>query len=192
VASHFVGPQDRPLTTQEDIQNLVSDQVFLRIEPLEAVSVSKENLRASVIRIIGEISVEKKILMNQQEQQFLADSVLDEMIGLGPLEPFLADNTINDILVNGPQSIYVERRGKLEFTNRRFRNDAHVLHLAQRIASSIGRRIDESSPMLDARLADGSRVNVIIPPLSIKGPCISIRKFSKTALNFNKFRGWPR
>lgn len=186
-ASHFVAMQDRPSTSQEDVQNLVSDQVFLRIEPLEAVSVSKEKLKASVIRIVGEISVEKKILMNQQEQQFLADSVLDEMIGLGPLEPFLADNTINDILVNGPQSIYVERRGKLEFTNRRFRNDAHVLHLAQRIASSIGRRIDESSPMLDARLADGSRVNVIIPPLSIKGPCISIRKFSKTALNFNKF-----
>ena len=92
-----------------------------------------------------------------------------------------------DILVNGPQQIYVERRGKLELTKLQFRNDAHVLHVAQRIASSIGRRVDESSPMLDARLADGSRVNVIIPPLSLKGPCISIRKFSRSVMDFSKF-----
>ena len=92
-----------------------------------------------------------------------------------------------DILVNGPVMIYVERRGKLELSKLKFRNDAQVLHVAQRIASSIGRRVDESSPMLDARLADGSRVNVIIPPLSLKGPCISIRKFSKQMIEFSAF-----
>ena len=94
---------------------------------------------------------------------------------------------MTDILVNGPRMIYVERSGKLELTALRFRNDAHVMHVAQRIASSIGRRVDESSPMLDARLADGSRVNVIIPPLSLKGPCISIRKFSRAMMNLPKF-----
>jgi pilus assembly protein CpaF len=109
------------------------------------------------------------------------------MIGLGPIEPLLRDETIADILINGPRKIYVERRGKLELTKLHFRNDAHVLHVAQRIASSVGRRVDESSPMLDARLADGSRVNVIIPPLSLKGPCISIRKFSRSAMDFSKF-----
>jgi len=109
------------------------------------------------------------------------------MIGLGPLEPFLRDDSVADILVNGPSKIYVERHGKLELTPFHFRHNAHVLHVAQRIASSIGRRVDESSPMLDARLSDGSRVNVIIPPLSLKGPCISIRKFSRSAMGFQEF-----
>jgi pilus assembly protein CpaF len=108
------------------------------------------------------------------------------MIGLGPLEPLLRDNTVSDILINGANMVYVERRGKLELTNVQFRHNAHVLHVAQRIASSVGRRVDESSPMLDARLADGSRVNVVIPPLALKGPCVSIRKFSKGAMAFSK------
>src|SRR6185312_1325005 len=90
-------------------------------------------------------------------------------------------------LVNGPRMTYVERRGKLELTGGKFRNDAHVMHVAQRIASSIGRRVDESSPMLDARLSDGSRVNVIIPPLSLRGPCVSIRKFSRSMMSMPKF-----
>ena len=133
------------------------------------------------------VANEKRLLLNQYEQHTLAANIVDEMVGLGPLEPLLRDVTVNDILINGPLMIYVERKGKLELTKIHFRNNAHVLHVAQRIASSIGRRVDELSPMLDARLSDGSRVNVIIPPLSLKGPCISIRKFSKAMMDLAKF-----
>ncbi len=144
-------------------------------------------MAARVDHLITDIANERKLLINQNEQHSLTSAIVDDMIGLGPIEPLLRDDTVADILINGPNIIYVERHGKLELTTLHFRNDAHVLHLAQRIASSIGRRVDESSPMLDARLKDGSRVNVIIPPLSLKGPCISIRKFSKTAMEFANF-----
>ncbi|WP_244406135.1 CpaF family protein [Methylocella silvestris] len=159
----------------------------MRIEPLVAVRISKQELAIFVNQLVAEIANERKFLLNHDEQHTLATSIVDEMVGLGPIEPLLRDRTVADILINGPRMIYVERRGKLELTKLQFRSDAHVLHVAQRIASSIGRRIDESSPMLDARLQDGSRVNVIIPPLSLKGPCVSIRKFSKTTLDFNSF-----
>ncbi|WP_245411975.1 CpaF family protein [Methylocella silvestris] len=168
-------------------KEFIRDQIFKRIEPLVAVRISNQELAIFVNQLVAEIANERKFLLNHDEQHTLATSIVDEMVGLGPIEPLLRDRTVADILVNGPRMIYVERRGKLELTNLQFRNDAHVLHVAQRIASSIGRRIDESSPMLDARLQDGSRVNVIIPPLSLKGPCVSIRKFSKTSLDFNSF-----
>jgi len=165
----------------------IRDQVFNRIEPAVAVRMTKGELTARVEELVASIANERRLLLNQTEQQALAATIVDEMIGLGAIEPLLRDATVTDILVNGPRMTYVERRGKLELTKLRFRNDAHVLHVAQRIASSVGRRVDESSPMLDARLADGSRVNVIIPPLSLKGPCISIRKFSKTMMDMAKF-----
>ena len=165
----------------------IRDQVLLRIEPAVAVKMTQEALTARVYLMIAEIANEQKQLINQQEQHRLAAEIVDDMSGLGPIEPLLRDDTISDIMINGPRKIYVERHGKLELTKLHFRNDAHVLHVAQRIASSIGRRVDESSPMLDARLADGSRVNVIIPPLSLRGPSISIRKFSRNAMDFSKF-----
>jgi pilus assembly protein CpaF len=165
----------------------IRDQVFMRIEPAVAIRLSHLELTARVYELVAQIANEQRILLNQVEQHALAANIVDEMVGLGALEPLLRDPTVNDILVNGPRMIYVERRGKLQLTTLQFRNDAHVLHVAQRIASSIGRRIDESSPMLDARLADGSRVNVIIPPISLKGPCISIRKFSKHMMQLSKF-----
>ncbi|WP_315706455.1 MULTISPECIES: CpaF family protein [unclassified Bradyrhizobium] len=168
-------------------KDYIRDQIFLRIEPLVAVRISQQDLMVSVNKLVAEIANERKILLNQDEQRVLSTSIVDEMVGLGPIEPLLRDSSVADILVNGPRMIYVERRGKLELTKLQFRSDAHVLHVAQRIASSIGRRIDESSPMLDARLADGSRVNVIIPPLSLRGPCISIRKFSKSMMDFASF-----
>src|SRR3546814_14268947 len=105
--------------------------------------------------------------------------MLDDMLGLGPLEPLLADDLVTDIMVNGPKQVYIERRGKLELTDVSFQNDEHVLNIARRIVSQIGRRVDETTPLVDARLMDGSRVNIIIPPLAIDGPSISIRKFSK-------------
>jgi pilus assembly protein CpaF len=161
--------------------------VLLRIEPAIAVQMTRAALTARVEQVIAEIAREQRQLLNHAEQMQLAGEIVDDMIGLGPIEPLLRDDTVADILINGPARIYVERRGKLELTKLHFRNDAHVLHVAQRVASSIGRRVDESSPMLDARLADGSRVNVIIPPLSLKGPCISIRKFSRSTMDFSKF-----
>lgn len=167
--------------------DLIRDQVFQRIEPAVAVRLGKADLTLRVDELVATIANEQRLLLNQIEQHALAASIVDEMIGLGALEPLLRDPTVTDILVNGPRMTYVERRGKLDLTSLQFRNDAHVLHVAQRIASSVGRRVDESSPMLDARLADGSRVNVIIPPLSLKGPCISIRKFSRTMMDLAKF-----
>ena len=150
--------------------DMIRDQVLIRIEPAVAVRMSPKELASRVDQLIATIANERRILVNQTEQRRLVADIVNDMVGLGPLEPLLHDDTISDILVNGPRMVYVERRGKLELTSLQFRNDAHVLHVAQRIASSIGRRVDESSPMLDARLADGSRVNVIIPPLSLKGP----------------------
>src|SRR6202790_4917654 len=120
--------------------------------------------------------------MNLQERERLGQEVLDEVFGLGPLEPLLADPTISDILVNGHSRVYIERRGLLELTNIQFRDDIHLMAIIDRIVSAIGRRVDESSPMVDARLADGSRVNVIVPPLSVDGPCLSIRRFGRDRL----------
>ncbi|HUZ92048.1 MAG TPA: CpaF family protein [Methylocella sp.] len=173
--------------TTSEAKDYIRDHIFTRIEPLVAVRISKQELMAFVTKLVAEIANDRKILLNQDEQRQLGTSIVDEMVGLGPIEPLLSDTSVSDVLINGARMIYVERRGKLQLTKLQFRSDAHVLHVAQRIASSIGRRVDESSPMLDARLADGSRVNVIIPPLSIKGPCISIRKFSKSMMEFSNF-----
>ncbi len=164
--------------------DIIREQVLLRIEPVAAVRMQKAELKLFVNSLVSRIADERKLLLNQSEQDALTSDIVDEMVGLGPIESLLKDQTVADILVNGPLMIYVERRGKLELTNLKFRNDAHVLHVAQRIASYIGRSIDEANPMLDARLPDGSRVNVIIPPLSLKGPVISIRKFSQKILSF--------
>ena len=165
----------------------VRDQVLMQIEPIIAVRLSHEELMIRVQEAVSRIANEQRLPLNRNEQDALAIRIVDDMVGLGPLEPLLRDDSVADILVNGPNMIYVERRGKLELTTFQFRNDAHVLHVAQRIASSIGRRIDGSSPMLDARLADGSRVNVLIPPLSLRGTCVSIRKFSRGVVEFSKF-----
>jgi pilus assembly protein CpaF len=171
---------------QVEPADLIYDQILAKIEPGVAVRMARPELAARVEELVSELANERRFLLNQQEQQTLAAAMVDDMIGLGPLEALLRDDSIADILVNGPRQVYVERRGKLVLTDVRFRNHSHVLHVAQRIASAVGRRVDESSPMLDARLADGSRVNVVIPPLSLKGPCISIRKFTRSFLDFAK------
>ena len=170
--------------------DVVYDQILERVDPALAVRMSRTELTARVEQLVAEIADLRRLLLNQHEQQLLAAAMVDDMIGLGPLESLLRDDTVSDILVNGAAQVYVERRGKLVITDTRFRSDAHVLHVAQRIASSIGRRVDESSPMLDARWADGSRVNVIIPPLSLRGPTISIRKFTRNFLNFSRLVGY--
>jgi pilus assembly protein CpaF len=144
--------------------------------------IKREDVRREVSQILESLVVGESTPMTLQERERLSAEVLDEVFGLGPLEPLLADPTISDILVNTYKRVYVERRGMLEMTNVQFRDDAHLMAIIDRIVSAIGRRIDESSPMVDARLADGSRVNAIIPPLAVDGPCLSIRRFSHERL----------
>lgn len=144
--------------------------------------VNRDDVRREVGQILEALVVGESTPMNLQERERLAQEVLDEVFGLGPLEPLLADPTIADILVNTHKQVYIERKGVLERTNIQFRDDAHLMSIIDRIVSAIGRRVDESSPMVDARLADGSRVNAIIPPLAIDGPCLSIRRFGTDPL----------
>ncbi len=144
--------------------------------------ITVEELRQRLAVFVGETIIEKKLSLNEDQRKSLITSIQNEVMGLGPLEPLLADNTVSDILVNGPHVVYVERRGKLELTNIRFTDDEHLLRIIEKIVSRIGRRVDESSPMVDARLPDGSRVNAIIPPLALDGPSLSIRRFSATPL----------
>ena len=122
---------------------------------------------------------EEITLVPQVERKRIIPEVLAEVIGYGPIEPLLKDDTITEIMVNNAGQVYIERKGKLELTDVTFRDDAHVMHVIEKIIAPIGRRIDESSPMVDARLPDGSRVNAIIPPLALKGPALTIRKFAK-------------
>jgi pilus assembly protein CpaF len=144
--------------------------------------IKREEVRREVSQILEALVVGESTPMNLQERERLAQEVLDEVFGLGPLEPLLNDPTISDILVNTYRHVYVERNGILETTSVQFRDDAHLMSIIDRIVSAIGRRVDESSPMVDARLADGSRVNAIIPPLSVDGPCLSIRRFGRDPL----------
>jgi pilus assembly protein CpaF len=139
-------------------------------------------VRREVTQILEALVVGESTPMNLQERERLAQEVLDEVFGLGPLEPLLADPTVSDILVNTHKRVYVERKGILEMTSVQFRDDIHLMGIIDRIVSAIGRRVDESSPMVDARLADGSRVNAIIPPLAVDGPCLSIRRFGRDPL----------
>lgn len=144
--------------------------------------VNRDEVRREVGQILEALVIGESTPMNLQERERLAQEVLDEVFGLGPLEPLLADPTVADILVNTSKQVYIERHGVLERTNIQFRDDAHLMSIIDRIVSAIGRRVDESSPMVDARLADGSRVNAIIPPLAIDGPCLSIRRFGRDPL----------
>jgi len=159
--------------------------VMERIDPEVAAKLQRSELARQLQAVVGEILIEQKIQLNQLEQRDLVTVLLDDMLGLGPIEPLLADETVTDIMVNGPKQVYVERRGKLELTDVTFRDNGHVMSVATRIVTQIGRRIDESTPLVDARLADGSRVNIIAPPLAIDGTSISIRKFAKKGITLD-------
>jgi pilus assembly protein CpaF len=156
-----------------------------RIDASAAAKLPREELQRQIAELIGEIVAEEKLSLTSREQQALTTTLVDDMVGLGPLEPLLADESINDIMVNGPHQVYVERKGKLEQTEVRFRDNAHVMNVAQRIVTRVGRRVDETCPIADARLPDGSRVNVIALPLAIDGCSISIRKFSKKSITLD-------
>lgn len=181
-AAAALSPAESALAkTKEQIYARLMEQIDLQT----ASRLAEDELRRQIIDVIGEIVMEEKLAINQLEQQLLAGQIVDDMIGLGPLEPLLKDEAITDIMVNGPHQIYIERKGKLQLTDVKFRDNDHVMNVAQRIVTAIGRRVDESSPICDARLKDGSRVNVIAPPLSLKGCSISIRKFAKKKITLD-------
>jgi pilus assembly protein CpaF len=157
---------------------------LLRIDPAAVAALPPERLGPEMERLVAEIATERRIQLNGREQRQVASDLVHDMLGLGPIQSLIDDDTVSDILVNGPNRVFVERGGKVVLSDVRFRDAAHVANICQRIASSIGRRVDESSPMCDARLADGSRVNIVFTPLALDGPYISIRKFSKKPLDF--------
>jgi pilus assembly protein CpaF len=157
-----------------------------QIDATTVASMTPERLTAEVERTLAEIATERRFQLNGREQRELAGELVHDMLGLGPLEPLLEDDTITDIMVNGPDRVFVERRGKMVLSGAKFRDTAHVANVCQRIAAAVGRRIDESSPMVDARLKDGSRVNIVFMPLALDGPYISIRKFAKRKIDFDQ------
>jgi pilus assembly protein CpaF len=177
------------VSTRQDIADLRA-LCLAKMDATAVASLQPERLLIEVERLISDLATERRVQMNGREQRQLATELVDDMLGLGPLEPLLLDESINDIMVNGPDKCFVERSGKLVQVPVRFRDWQHLTNICQRIAASVGRRVDEASPMVDARLKDGSRVNIILPPLALDGPSISIRKFSKKPIDFDKLIGY--
>src|SRR5438270_338560 len=177
----------------EDLKRLIHGKLVDKLDLSRVSDLAGDTLRREIRLVVERLCDTENPLLNRVERERLIDEVLDETFGFGPLEALLKDPTISDILVNGPHKIYVERRGKLEKTDVKFRDNEHLLQIIDRIVSKVGRRIDESSPMVDARLPDGSRVNAIIPPLALDGPTMSIRRFGanplklEDLLNFKAF-----
>jgi pilus assembly protein CpaF len=157
----------------------VQNRLINELDPKLDLS-NQVEVRRQIEELFGKIADEEGLALTRAERVRMLEQITDEILGLGPLEPLLRDETITEVMVNGPQQVYIEREGRLELTNVTFQNDEHVMKIIQRIIAPIGRRVDESSPMVDARLADGSRVNAVIPPLSLVGPVITIRKFAAT------------
>jgi pilus assembly protein CpaF len=153
-----------------------------RIDLQAMAALPPAEVQQQLSALLGELLAAERIAVGDAERRLLLRDIRHEMFGLGPLEPLMADPTVSDILVNGADGVWVERRGRLERSAARFHDDAHLMRIVDRIVSRVGRRIDESSPMVDARLADGSRINVIIPPLALNGPCLSIRRFAQSPL----------
>ena len=172
------------------IKEQVLPRLLERVDPEAAATLSKDELAEEFRPIISEVLAELKITLNRREQFALEKVLVDELLGLGPLEELLADPAVSDIMVNGPEQTYVERKGKLEIATIQFRDEEHLFQIAQRIVNRVGRRVDQTTPLADARLPDGSRVNVIIPPLSLRGTAVSIRKFSEKPITLDMMRGF--
>ena len=173
-----------------DLKVDLHQRLIERINLSALDTMTREQVSVEVGGIVQEMLVEQNHALNLAERGELVEDILDELLGLGPLEPLLKDPTITDIMVNGASTVFVERKGKIEEVKTRFADDRHLLRIIQKIVGAVGRRVDESSPMVDARLADGSRLNAIIGPLAIDGPALSIRKFSKTPIDMAKLVGF--
>jgi pilus assembly protein CpaF len=168
-----------------EIKSRVQNRLILELDPKMDVSKTDE-VRATIEELFDAILSEENIILGRAERQRLFEQIVAEILGLGPLQPLLADPTLTEIMVNGPKQIYVERDGKLEKTPLAFESEEHLMRIIDRIVAPLGRRVDESSPYVDARLPDGSRVNAIIPPISLVGPTLTIRLFSKTPFTMEK------
>jgi pilus assembly protein CpaF len=164
--------------TEREWKQRIYDRLLKVLDLSLLGSLEESAARHQIRDIIARLLLEDSAPLSLAQRQLVSRQIEDEVMGHGPLEPLLADPTVSDILVNGSQKVYIERRGKLELTEVRFNDDAHLMNIIDRIVSAVGRRVDESSPMVDARLKDGSRVNVIIPPLALDGPMMSIRRFA--------------
>src|SRR6266566_911336 len=169
----------------QELKSSLHRDLLNKIDVEKVATVRDDRTRSQALAVIQDLVANLQTPLSGRERERLSLEVLDEVFGLGPLEPLLQDPGINDILVNGHKQVYVERAGILEETNIRFKDDTHLMHIIDKIVSGVGRHIDESSPMVDARLADGSRVNVIIPPLAIDGPHLSIRRFGHVPVSEN-------
>jgi pilus assembly protein CpaF len=176
-------PQHRAAVEAAKAQ--IQPLVLEHMDVAAAAEMPRAAFEAQLTGWVKELLAETKIQLNFVEQRELVESLVADMLGLGPLEPLIADETVTDIMVNGPKQVYVERRGKLEITDVQFRDDQHLMNVATKIVTRVGRRIDEARPLVDARLPDGSRVNIIIPPLALDGASISIRKFSKKSITLD-------
>jgi len=174
-----------PGTHYQELKDRLHQRLIDLLDMNAIGKMSQEVVTDQLTKLIDQLLQQDAVPLNQRERDQITQDVLHEVLGLGPLEPLLSDTTINDILVNGHNQVFVERFGRLELTPVRFKDDAHLKKIIEKIVSRVGRRIDESVPMVDARLADGSRVNAIIPPLAIDGPSLSIRKFSKDPLQLH-------
>jgi pilus assembly protein CpaF len=175
-----------PRGEQLDMRLRLHARLIDELDLAKLDKLSEDELRREVLKLTADFARAERMALNTSELQELGASIYDEMVGLGPIEPLLKDDSINDILINGPFQIYVERNGELELTPVHFRDNDHLLRIVNRIVAAVGRRIDESQPMVDARLADGSRVNAAIAPIAIDGAAVSIRKFSKKPLTLEK------
>jgi len=169
-------------TSFEELKQRIHSKLVDKLDLSRVGELEGEVLRREIRLVVEHLCDTEDTLLNRSERDRLIDEVLDETFGLGPLEVLLKDPTISDIMINGPKNVYVERRGRMEKTNVTFRNNEHLLQIIDRIISKVGRRVDETCPMVDSRMADGSRFNAIIPPLALDGPCVSIRRFGSNPL----------
>lgn len=173
-----------------EFKSTVHHEVIQALDKINTQDLTSETLHPIVENTLDERADALGLTPPRMERQRLVQEVIDEILGFGPIESLLQDPTVNEIMVNGPRQVYVERKGKLELVGVTFYDDAHVLHIIEKIVAPLGRRIDESQPMVDARLPDGSRVNAIIPPLSLNGPILTIRKFSKIPFKMEDLVGF--
>ncbi|MEQ9882238.1 CpaF family protein [Pectobacterium brasiliense] len=181
--SSGAAPAARQTDNRNSQRRIIRAQLYDQIDAGKAAMMGRDKLLVQIETVIRRICDEQRLQLSRQEEEAIAAEMLDEMTGIGPIQPLLSDDTVNDILVNGAGQVFVERFGKLELSPITFIDEEHVFNTAQRIAAAVGRRIDEASPMVDARLPDGSRVNVITYPLAIDGTTISIRKFMRRNLS---------
>ncbi len=174
-------PAQQARDTFLELKERIQDKLIAELDPQMDISQTDE-VRRTIEDMYDQILTQEGTILTRQERQRLFEQIVAEILGFGPLEPLLADESITEIMVNGAQKVFIERQGKIELTHLSFESDDHLMRIIDRIVSPLGRRIDESSPYVDARLPDGSRVNAIIPPLALNGPTLTIRKFSKTPL----------